>query len=86
LDNIVSLITIAPALDRFDLTKFIQPQDIPWLVVQGIDDETVNPNSVFDFTLKAIKSDLTLVKMKQVGHFFHVKLIDLKTVIENILN
>ncbi|ABI83417.1 alpha/beta hydrolase [Francisella tularensis] len=85
LDNIVSLITIAPAVDRFDLTKFSQPQDIPWLVVQGIDDDTVNPNSVFDFTLKAIKSDLTLVKMNQVGHFFHGKLIELKTVIENFL-
>ncbi|MDE4942597.1 alpha/beta hydrolase, partial [Francisella tularensis subsp. holarctica] len=66
LDNIVSLITLAPAVDRFDLTKFSQPQVIPWLVVQGIDDDTVNPNSVFVFTLKAIKSDLTLVKMNQV--------------------
>ncbi|MFV9972276.1 MAG: alpha/beta hydrolase [Francisella endosymbiont of Hyalomma asiaticum] len=85
LDNLVSLIRIAPAVDRFDLTKFSQPQDIPWLVVQGIDDNIVNPNSVFDFTLKTIKSDLTLVKMNQVGHFFHRKLIELKTVIENFL-
>lgn len=85
LDNVVSLITIAPAVDRFDLTSFTEPKDIPWLVVQGIDDDTVNPNSVFDFTLRTIKSDLTLVKLDHVGHFFHGKLIQLKTVIENFL-
>lgn len=85
LDNIAGLITIAPAVDRFDLTKSPEPQNIPWLVVQGIDDDTVNPSSVFDFTLKTIKSDLTMVKMNEVGHFFHGKLIQLKTVVENFL-
>lgn len=85
LDNVVTLITIAPAVDRFDLTKYAEPKNIPWLVVQGLDDDTVNPNSVFDFTLKTIKSDLTMVKMNEVGHFFHGKLIELKTVIENFL-
>ncbi|AIT09876.1 alpha/beta hydrolase [Candidatus Francisella endociliophora] len=85
LDNVITLITIAPAVDRFDLTGFSEPENIPWLVVQGIDDDTVNPNSVFDFTLKTVRSDLTLVKMDQVGHFFHGKLIELKTVIENFV-
>ncbi|WP_150466786.1 alpha/beta hydrolase [Francisella sp. SYW-9] len=84
LDNVEALITIAPAVDRFDLTKFNEP-NVPWLVIQGIDDDTVNPNSVFDFTLKKVKSDLTLVKMDQVGHFFHGKLIQLKNVIEDFL-
>lgn len=54
-------------------------------MIHGVDDDMVNPNSVFDFTLKTIKSDLTLVKMNQGGHFFHGKLIELKTVIENFL-
>lgn len=85
LDNVVGLVTIAPAVDRFDLTKFGEPNNIPWLVVQGIDDDTVNPNSVFDFTLKTVKSDLTLVKMNGVGHFFHGKLIQLKDEVEKFL-
>ncbi|GAB4222279.1 MAG: alpha/beta hydrolase [Francisella sp.] len=85
LDNIVSLITVAPAVDRFDLTKFKEPDNIPWLVIQGIDDDIVKPYSVFNFTLKTIQSDLTLVKMNNVGHFFHGKLIELKAVIENFL-
>jgi hypothetical protein len=84
LSNVETLITIAPAVDRFDLTKFNEPS-IPWFVIQGIDDDTVNPNSVFDFTLKKVKSDLTLVKMDHVGHFFHGKLIQLKNVIEDFL-
>ncbi|AEI35250.1 alpha/beta hydrolase [Francisella salina] len=85
LDNVVGLVTIAPAVDRFDLTKFGEPNNIPWLVVQGVDDDTVNPNSVFDFTLKTVKSDLTLVKMNEVGHFFHGKLIQLKDEVEKFL-
>ena len=85
LENLVCLITIAPAVDRFDLTVYQEPKNIPWLVVQGIDDDTVSPNSVFDFTMKKIKSDLTMVKMNDVGHFFHGRLVDLKQVVENFL-
>ena len=85
LENLVCLITIAPAVDRFDLTTYQEPKNIPWLVVQGIDDDTVSPNSVFDFTMKKIKSDLTMVKMNEVGHFFHGRLVDLKQVVENFL-
>ncbi|BCD92451.1 alpha hydrolase [Francisella halioticida] len=84
LDQVVAIVTIAPAVDIFDLTRFDEPT-IPWLVIQGIDDDTVNPDSVFDFTLKRVRSDLTLVKMDEVGHFFHGKLIQLKNVIENFL-
>ncbi|APC96876.1 alpha/beta hydrolase [Francisella frigiditurris] len=85
IDNLSMLITVAPAVDRFDLTNYPEPKNIPWLVIQGMDDDTVNPDSVFDFTMKKIKSELTLVKMNEVGHFFHGRLVDLKQVIENFL-
>ncbi|MEY8702329.1 alpha/beta hydrolase [Francisella philomiragia] len=85
IDNVVGLITIAPAVDRFDLTKFEEPKNLPWLVIQGVDDDTVSANSVFNFTLKTVKSELTLVKMNEVGHFFHGKLIQLKDEIEKFL-
>ncbi len=86
LDNVISLITIAPAVDRFDLTKNQEPQNnIPWLVVQGTDDDTVNPASVFDFVINKVESELVLVKMNEVGHFFHGKLIMLKKVTENFI-
>ena len=67
------------------MSREAEPRNLPWLVVQGLDDDTVNPIAVFDFALKTIRSDLTLVKMDEVGHFFHGKLIDLKNQIENFI-
>lgn len=80
------LITIAPAVDRFDLTSYSEPRDVSWLVVQGIDDDTVKSSSVFEFVLNKVKSDLTLVKKNDVGHFFHGKLTDLKKTLEDFVN
>lgn len=86
LNNVVCLVTIAPAVDRFDLTSYPEPQNnIPWLVVQGTDDDTVSASSVFDFAINKVKSELVLVKMNDVGHFFHGKLISLKKVTENFV-
>ncbi|AXA34261.1 alpha/beta hydrolase [Francisella adeliensis] len=79
------LVTVAPAVDRFDLTSYPQPRDVKWLVVQGIDDDTVRASSVFDFVLNKVNSDLTLVKKNHVGHFFHGKLTDLKVTIEDFV-
>ena len=84
LDMVSSLVTIAPAVDRFDLSGYTQPT-IPWLTIQGTDDDTVSPQSVFDFMAKQDDSSLTLIKMDEVGHFFHGKLTNLKEVIENFV-
>jgi alpha/beta superfamily hydrolase len=84
MDIVSSLITIAPAVDRFDLSGYSTPTK-PWLVVQGTDDDTVNPQSVFDFIVSQDDTNLTLVKMDEVGHFFHGKLTDLKEVVENFV-
>ena len=83
-DMVSSMVSIAPAVDRFDLSGYSQPT-VPWLVVQGIDDDTVNPQSVFDFMAKQDESNLTLIKMDEVGHFFHGKLTDLKEIIEKFV-
>jgi alpha/beta superfamily hydrolase len=72
LSMVSSLITVAPAVDRLDLSKYPVPAK-PWLVVQGTDDDTVNPQSVFDFISNRNSPDLTLIKMDEVGHFFHLK-------------
>ena len=84
LDMISSMVSIAPAVDRFDLDEYPQLA-IPWLVVQGTDDDTVNPQSVFDFIAKQDDTNLTLVKVDEVGHFFHGKLTNLKEVVENFV-
>ena len=84
LDMVSSMVSIAPAVDRFDLDGYSQPT-IPWLVVQGTDDDIVNPQSVFDFMEKQDNSNLTLIKVDEVGHFFHGKLTELKGNIENFV-
>ncbi len=84
MDIVSSLITIAPAVDRFDLSGYSAPIK-RWLVVQGTDDDTVNPQSVFDFIASQDDTNLTLVKMDEVGHFFHGKLTDLKEVVESFV-
>ena len=84
INNLSAMISVAPSIDRFDLLPFEEPK-VPWLVVQGVDDDTVNPDSVFNFTIKQTQSQLLLVKMNEVGHFFHGKLIDLKKEIEYYL-
>ncbi len=84
LSMVSSLITVAPAVDRFDLSKYLVPAK-PWLVVQGTDDDTVNPQSVFDFISNRNSPDFTLIKMDEVGHFFHGKLTDLKEIVESFV-
>ncbi|AJC48645.1 alpha/beta fold hydrolase [Allofrancisella guangzhouensis] len=84
IDKVLSLITIAPAVDRFDLTKYPAP-NLPWFLVQGVDDDIVNPESVFDFAINKVESDLIMLKMNKVGHFFHGRLTDLKKNIENFV-
>ncbi|MFZ9035637.1 MAG: alpha/beta hydrolase [Francisellaceae bacterium] len=75
--DVMALLTIAPAVINFPVDGFNEPQ-MPWCVVQGIDDEVVDADAVFDVVLKKTKSDATIIKMNEVGHFFHGKLTDLK--------
>lgn len=77
LDGVTNLLTVAPAVTRFPLNKIIEP-DIPWCVIQGDDDEVVDPSSVFKWLTNEIKKPFSLLKMSNTGHFFHGRLIDLK--------
>lgn len=80
-DNVIGLITVAPAVVNFPLIDFSEPQ-VPWLVVQGIDDDTVSAEAVFDFVIKQTQAQATIVKFNGVGHFFHGRLMDLKKTVE----
>lgn len=71
------LITIAPPVHHNDYQAF-DHQPVPWIVVQGDEDEVVPAQAVCDFA-KALKSPATLLRFPETGHFFHGKLIELKT-------
>jgi uncharacterized protein len=66
------LITIAPAIQRFDASALAVPQ-CPWLVVQGHADDVVDPAAVIDW-VNGLDPKPRLVVLPGVGHFFHGRL------------
>ena len=78
-----ALISIAPpAAGRgWDFSTIELPQ-CPWLVVMGEADEIVEPQAVFDW-IDTLPRKPVLVRMPDTSHFFHRKLIDLRTAIQD---
>jgi len=73
------LITVAPAVDRVDVPTARLPQSA-WLVVQGDQDDVVDPQQVQDW-IDALPIQPELVLLPGVGHYFHGRLNDLKNVV-----
>ncbi len=69
------LISIAPPAGRWDFDGVQPPAQ--WLVIQGEQDEIVDPQAVYDW-LEQLKLPHELVRMPETSHFFHRKLIDLR--------
>ena len=72
------LITIAPAIQRFDGTSMAVR--CPWLVVQGDADDVVDPVAVVEW-VNSLDPRPRLVVLPGVGHFFHGRLHDLKNAV-----
>ena len=75
------LVSSAPPAGRWDFDAIELPT-MPWLVVQGENDEIVDPQAVYDW-LEQSKAQAELVRMPDTTHFFHRKLIDLRGAIKN---
>lgn len=75
------LITVAPPVGRYEVTELAMPTS-PWLVVQGEDDEVVDPQGVFDW-IEKLDPKPTLIRMPETGHFFHRRLMDLRGAVKN---
>jgi uncharacterized protein len=73
------LITIAPAIQRFDGTSMAVPR-CPWLVVQGDADDVVDPAAVVEW-VNSLDPRPRLVVLPGVGHFFHGRLHDLRNAV-----
>ena len=78
---IKQLISIAPPVGRWDFSAVLVPH-CPWLVIQGEDDEVVDPKGVFAW-IEAMEEKPNLVRMPETGHFFHRRMMDLRGVIKN---
>ncbi len=80
---LTQLIMIAPPVSRWDFDQIRVPA-IPWLVVQGEDDEIVDSGKVFAW-VDSLSPPPNLVRMPQTGHFFHRRLMDLRGALKNAL-
>ena len=76
-----ALISIAPPAGRWDFDSIGTPT-CPWLVIQGENDEIVDPQSVYDW-IDSLKRKPELVRMPDTSHFFHRKLIDLRGALQH---
>lgn len=82
------LISIAPAVHH-------QPyQDLsaitcPWVVIQGESDEIVPPEKVYQWFEQAdqqSEGNMQLIKLAGASHFFHGKLIELRTIVMDVIS
>src|SRR3546814_18198767 len=75
------MVSIAPPAGRWDFAAVLPPT-CPWLVVQGEDDDVVDPVAVREW-IESLPEKPTLVMMPETGHFFHRRLMDLRGAIKN---
>lgn len=73
------LITIAPSVERMPYST-LPKVNCPWLVIQGEEDEVVNPHAVYKW-YEQLDAQKSLIKFPATGHFFHGKLMELRQTI-----
>jgi hypothetical protein len=73
------LISIAPPVHHYDYTEY-EPAPHPWMILQGDADEVVPVDEVRTFVAQ-LPSPLVYVEMADTSHFFHGKLIELKSLL-----
>jgi len=79
--NLGQLISIAPAVLKYDFSILLHP-DCPWLVVQGDEDDVVALDDVNQW-VKSLDPMPELIVMDGAGHFFHRRLMDLRGLLKN---
>ena len=77
-----ALVSIAPPVGRWDFADVPVPA-MPWLVVQGDEDELVDANAVQAYVEASGAPDATLRRLPGTSHFFHGKLLDLRTIVQD---
>lgn len=79
------LLSIAPPVGRRWNMEAIPVPDVPWIVVQGEEDEVVDAPEVHAW-IEALPPRTWpphVVRMDGAGHFFHGRLIDLRGAVRN---
>jgi alpha/beta superfamily hydrolase len=78
------LITVAPSIQRFDMSAFERPR-CPWLVIHGGDDEVVDSQAVADWAA-GLEPPPDFRLMPETDHFFHGRLVALRETAQDFLS
>lgn len=78
------LLSIAPPVSKWDFAALDKPR-MPWTIVQGELDEVVEPQAVYDFVAQTQPAP-TLIRLPDATHFFHGKLLELRTALTEHFN
>lgn len=83
LNSAALLISIAPPVHHYNYQEF--SPTMPWFILQGDEDEVSPLQLVLDFAENK-KPALPLSRFPETGHFFHGKLLVLKTEVMKIVH
>ncbi|GBE46534.1 alpha/beta hydrolase family protein [bacterium BMS3Bbin11] len=78
-----ALITVAPPVGMFDFEN-LSSIICPWLLIQGDEDEVVDANSVVNW-VRSLENPPQLEIIHGSSHFFHGKLLDLRSLCDDFL-
>ena len=78
------LLSIAPPVGKWDFAALDRPR-MPWTIVQGELDEVVEPQAVYEFAAQ-IQPAPALIRLPDATHFFHGKLLELRTALTEHFN
>jgi len=70
------LVTVAPAINYLPADELL-PAGVPWLLIQGADDELVPTEQVLSW-VETLPEQPRLALLADAGHFFHGRLNDLR--------
>lgn len=70
------LLLVAPPVSMYSFDE-LSEIDIPWLVIQGGQDEVIDASAVKNW-ISELNNPPQLIWMEEAGHFFHGKLNDVK--------
>lgn len=80
---VAQLVTVAPQVSRFK-EAHLTSVTVPWVLVQGEDDEVVSPAETFEW-IETINPQPVLIRMPAAGHYFHGKLLELRQKLMEVL-
>ena len=82
--DVKALLTVSPAVLHYDFSG-LKKITCPWFLIQGDADEVVPPQSVYDWLTKANQT-IHRIDFPGAGHFYHGRLMELKTVVKDYLS